>query len=152
MPCLSGNFNPAVGIILQVAILPQSQLAILQSQPAPVTAPNITMFAALVDTGASVTCISANVVQQLGLQPAGKTSMSGSTGAQTVDQYAFLVGFIFGAQQAPSGAISGHLNVNLVQGCEFTNHGFGFDVLIGRDILCKGNLNMSFDGHYVLAF
>jgi Aspartyl protease len=151
MPCISGNYNPAVGIIVQIAILPQSQLSALQMTGQPVSPPNITMFAALLDTGASVTCISKNVVQKLGLQPSGKTSMSGSTGAQTVDQYAFLVGFIFGAQQAPTGAVSGQLSVNLVQGCEFTNHGFGFDVLIGRDILCKGTLNMSFDGHFVLA-
>jgi hypothetical protein len=151
MPCISGNYNPAVGIIVQVAILPQSQLSALQTSTPPASAPNITMFAALLDTGASVTCISKNVVQALGLQPSGKTSMSGSTGAQTVDQYAFLVGFIFGAQQAPTGTVSGQLSVNLVQGCEFTSHGFGFDVLIGRDILCKGTLNMSFDGHFIVA-
>jgi Aspartyl protease len=109
------------------------------------------MFAGLIDTGASVTCISANVIQHAGLQPSGKTSMSGSTGVKIVDQYTFLVGFLFG-QPGPSGAISGQMNVHMVQGCEFTNHGFGFDVLIGRDILCKGSLHMSFDGHYTLAF
>lgn len=154
MPCLSGNYNPAVGVILQVAILPQSHLALLQNSaggPAP-QIPNLTMFAALLDTGASVTCISKSAVQQVGLLPSGKTIMSGSTGASAVDQYTFLVGFLFNAQQAPSGAFSGQLNANLVQGCEFTNHGFGFDVLIGRDILCKGILTLSFDGHYSLAF
>jgi hypothetical protein len=151
MPCLSGNYNPAVGVIVQVAIFDQSQLAVLQVQP-PASPSNVTMFAALVDTGASVTCISANVVQKLGLLPSGKTSMSGSTGAAAVDQYTFLVGFIFSAQQGPTGLVSGQVNVHLVQGCEFTNHGFGFDVLIGRDILCKGSLHMSFDGHYTLAF
>ena len=151
MPCWSGNYNPAVGIIVQVAVLPQPQLSALHS-PAPGSpAPNFTMFAALIDTGASVTCISSNVVQQLALQPSGKTKMSGSTGAPTVDQYTFLVGFLFG-QQGPTGMISGPVNVHLVQGCEFINHGFGFDVLIGRDILCKGALHMSFDGHYTLAF
>jgi hypothetical protein len=151
MPCVAGNYNPAVGVLVQVAILPQSQLAALrvpqQSPPQ-----NLTMFTALVDTGASVTCISRNVVQTIGLQPSGKTSMSGSTGQNIVDQYTFLVGFLFGAQQAPTGAISGQLNAHLVQGCEFTSHGFGFDVLIGRDILCKGTLSLSFDGHYLLCF
>jgi hypothetical protein len=150
MPCVAGNYNPAVGVILQVAILPPSQLTAVRTQP---SAPhNLTMFAGLVDTGASVTCISNNVVQAIGLQPSGKTSMSGSTGQSTVDQYTFVVGFLFGAQQAPTGAISGQLYAHLVQGCEFTSHGFGFDVLIGRDILCKGTLSVSFDGHYVLSF
>jgi hypothetical protein len=110
------------------------------------------MFSALLDTGASVTCISKNVVQNLGLQPSGKTQMSGSTGANTVDQYAFVVGFMFGAQQTAAGTYSGQLNAHLVQGCEFVHHGFGFDVLIGRDILCKGSFTLTFDGHYALAF
>jgi hypothetical protein len=152
MPCLAGNYNPAVGVLLQVAILPQPQfetLHISQQQQSP---PNLTMFAALLDTGASITCISKNVVQTIGLQPSGKTSMSGSTGQSTVDQYTFVVGFMFAAQQSPTGAISGQLAAHLVQGCEFMSHGFGFDVLIGRDILCKGILSISFDGHYALSF
>jgi hypothetical protein len=77
--------------------------------------------------------------------------MSGSTGTSTVDQYTFGVGFIFSAQQMPTGAFNGQLSLHLVQGCEFTHHGFGFDVLIGRDILCKGAFSMSFDGHFILS-
>jgi hypothetical protein len=152
MPCLAGNYNPAVGVILQVAILPPSQLTAVRTQHQPSTPQNLTMFAGLLDTGASVTCISKNVVQTIGLQPSGKTNMSGSTGQGVVDQYTFVVGLLFGAQQAPTGAISGQLQAHLVQGCEFTSHGFGFDVLIGRDILCKGILSISFDGHYTLSF
>ncbi len=151
MPCMSGNYNPAVGIIVQVAIFDQSQLAVLQGQSPGAPPPNVTMFAALIDTGASVTCISANVVHQLNLVPSGKTSMSGSTGAAAVDQYTFLLAFLFAAQQNPTGTFSGQLNAHMVQGCEFTNHGCGFDILIGRDILCKGSLHLSFDGHYTLS-
>jgi hypothetical protein len=153
MPLVTGNYNPAAGVLLQVGILPQSQLSMIQTAvPAGSNPTNITMFSALLDTGASVTCISKNVVQKLGLQPSGKTQMSGSTGANTVDQYAFVVGFMFGIQQTATGAYSGQLNAHLVQGCEFVHHGFGFDVLIGRDILCKGSFTLTFDGHYALAF
>jgi hypothetical protein len=151
MPCVAGNYNPAVGVILQAAILPPSQLSSFQASP-PQTPPNLLMFAALLDTGASVTCISTKVIQTLGLQPSGKTTMSGSTGQNTVDQYTFIVGFLFGAQQNPTGTVSGEMNIHLVQGCEFMSHGFGFDVLIGRDILCKGTFSLSFDGHYLLSF
>lgn len=157
MPCLAGNYSPAVGILVQVAILRQHEIAALQPSSkttAPGAAPdlNLTMFAGLVDTGASTTCISKNVADAIGLAPSGKTTMSGSTGHDTVNQYTFVVGFVFGAKQVPSGAFLGDLNLHLVQGCEFTSHGFGFDVLIGRDILCKGSLSMSFDGHYLLCF
>jgi hypothetical protein len=150
MPSLAGNYNPAVGVILQVAIFDPAQVAAIGTQQAAQNA-NLTLFAALLDTGASVTCISNNVVQKLGLQPSGKTRMSGSTGTSTVDQFTFGVGFVFGAQQSPTGAFSGHLHLHMVQGCEFTHHGFGFDVLVGRDILCKGVFSMSFDGHFILS-
>ena len=154
MPSLAGNYNPAVGVILQVAIFDPTQIASFSAalpQQGAQNIPNLMLFAALLDTGASVTCISNNVVQKLGLQPSGKTSMSGSTGARTVDQYTFGVGLIFGAQQTATGAFNGQLNLHMVQGCEFTHHGFGFDVLIGRDILCKGCFSMSFDGHFILS-
>src|ERR1700739_4532614 len=98
MPCLAGNYNPAVGVILQVGILPPSQLGAFQGpQQQGVQPPQLSMFAGLLDTGASVTCVSRNVVQSLALHPSGMTNMSGSTGQSTVDQYTFLVGFIFGA-------------------------------------------------------
>jgi hypothetical protein len=155
MPSLAGNYNPAVGVILQVAIFDPAQVASFTSpskqSPQPQNLQNLTLFAALLDSGASVTCISNNVVQKLGLQPSGKTNMSGSTGASTVDQYTFGVGLVFGATQAPTGAFTGQLNLHMVQGCEFTHHGFGFDVLVGRDILCKGAFSMSFDGHFILS-
>jgi hypothetical protein len=69
-----------------------------------------------------------------------------------VPSFTFVVGFLFGAQQAPTGAVSDQLNAHLVQGREFTNHGFGFDVLIGRDNDCKGALSLSFNGNYMLSF
>jgi hypothetical protein len=155
MPLVAGNYNPAAGVLVNVGILPQSQFSALQTKStgsSPTNPANITAFPALLDTGASVTCISDKVIKTLGLQPSGKTTMSGSTGQSAVDQYAFVVAFMFGLQQTPTGAFSGEINAHLVQGCEFMSHGFGFDVLIGRDILCKGSFTLTFDGHYVLAF
>lgn len=56
------------------------------------------------------------------------------------------------SQLAPIGAVSDQFYAHLVQGCEFTSHGFGFDVLIGRDIVRKGVLSLSSDGNYMLSF
>src|SRR5262245_18141674 len=67
MPCIAGNYSPAVGVLLQVAILPP-QLTAIRTQQQPSSPQNLIMFAGLVDTGASVTCISKNVVQTVGLQ------------------------------------------------------------------------------------
>ncbi|MFL6797334.1 MAG: aspartyl protease family protein [Xanthobacteraceae bacterium] len=95
------------------------------------------MFAALLDTGASVTCVSTNVIQALNLHPSGKTTMSGSTGQTTVDQYTFAVAFLFDPQQTPTGQFSGQVQAHFVQGCEFTHHGFGFDILMAATSCAK---------------
>ncbi len=58
----------------------------------------------------------------------------------------------FGRDPDLGGTVSGNLNMRLVQGSEFTNHGFGFDVLLGRDVICKGGPSLTFDGHWHLAF
>lgn len=149
MPLVSGNYDPAVGIIIQVAVLTPADLMQIQEGQQP---EQMNMAMGLVDTGASITCISRATAESVGLVPSGKTTMNGSTGQSAVDQYTFGVGFLFGAQQNPTGTVSGQLNLHLVQGCEFVNHGFGFDLLIGRDIICKGGLGMTFDGHFHLAF
>jgi len=156
MPCLSGNYDRAAGILVNVGILPHQQFAAIQ-QAGLAASPQtplgqLPIFTGLLDTGASVTCISDKVIKAVGLQPSGKTMMSGSTGQSSVDQYSFCVVFMFGLQQTPTGQFTGQVNVRLVQGCEFTSHGFGFDVLIGRDILCQGALMLSFDGHYTISF
>ncbi|MCH8238631.1 MAG: aspartyl protease family protein [Proteobacteria bacterium] len=153
MPSLAGNYNPAAGVLIQVSILPPEQ-AIQAANPQQNSTDSIKdfkVYMALIDTGASCTCISAKVVNDVGLKPTGKTKMSGSTGADEVDQFTFSVGFMFGAQQLPSGKISGALHIHLVNGCKFEDHGFGFDVLLGRDIICKGSFSMSFDGHFILS-
>lgn len=152
MPCLSGNYNPAVGVLVQVPVLDISQLQAVQHGGGATAQSSLALFMAMLDTGASCTCISNNVIKALGLAPSGKTTMSGSTGQTVVDQYTFILGFLFGAQQTATGGVSGTLQSHVIQGCEFKNHGFGFDVLVGRDILCRGVLNMSFDGHFTLSF
>ena len=74
MPCLSGNYDPAAGILLQVGILPVSDLAALQAGQITPQNPlqTLSMFMGLVDTGASVTCISSNVVKTLAYSQVAK--------------------------------------------------------------------------------
>jgi hypothetical protein len=157
MPLLSGNYNPIAGPLIQVAILPP-QFGLVAPQgpgaiPAPQEAPtDVKFYMGLIDTGASCTCITQKIVQDVGLQPIGKSPMSGATGLKDVDQYLFAVGFMLNARPEPTGTISGNLTLMQVHGCEFSDHAFGFDVLIGRDIICKGSFTLSFDGHWLLAF
>jgi len=66
--------------------------------------------------------------------------------------YQFSVGFVIGARQGPSGTVSGQLSWMPVNGTEFNNTNCGFDVLLGRDIICRGSFSMTFDGHFSLFF
>lgn len=81
--------------------------------------PTLHMFQALIDTGASSTCISSDVVSRVGLVPTGKTMMSGVTGQKPVDQYSFSLGFLLSPTAHPDGSLSGPIIVRSVQGLEF---------------------------------
>jgi predicted aspartyl protease len=132
MPCLSGKFDPAIGPIINIGVL-------LANTATP-TISQLPLFPALIDTGASVTCISPTVVQALNLVPIGKRPMVSATHSIPVNQY--LVDLIF-----PFGKTGFIMAAKQVM--EFVAAGnTPFQILIGRDIICLGSLTMSFDGHF----
>jgi hypothetical protein len=95
--------------------------------------PNLIQIRALVDTGASSTCVDPSVLQTLALAPTGQATVNTpSTGNQphTADQYdaSFIVPGS-GATQAPL------VVPNLPVICAELLQSQGFHALIGRDIL-----------------
>lgn len=93
---------------------------------------------ALWDTGASVTCISSNVVATLGLTPTGKKNIKTPSGSSIVNTY--LVSVI-------------NVNISDVEVSESKIDEQGFDVLIGMDIITKGDFAVSnFNGTTVFTF
>ena len=157
MPCIAGTYNPAVGPLVQLAIIKPSA-EILSGTPdlqlVPITGAlrSPTFYNALIDTGATVTCISPRIVQEVGLQPTGKSMMTGSTGSSAVNTYQFGVGFLTNPRQTPTGQVAGILDVRIVDGLEFAVQGAAFDILLGRDIICAGQFSLSFDGHMLLSW
>lgn len=149
MPCISGSYNPAVGPLIQVAIL-DAATAMNPGADGDKN-PKLDIFKALIDTGATSTCISGRVVSATGLAPSGKTLMTGATGVSYVDQFTFGVGFLLSPEQQPTGETMADVAIRRVQGCLFHNGGFAFDVLLGRDIICGGSFTLSFDGHFILS-
>jgi hypothetical protein len=109
------------------------------------------MFEGLFDTGASTTCISARVVNDVALNPTGIIEMMGTTGRKTVNEYFFGLGFVVGEVPQTTGFVSSQVEWTPVRGSFFEGSGSGFDVLIGRDILCQGVFTMSFDGHVTFS-
>jgi predicted aspartyl protease len=149
MPSISITYNPSVGPLIQVAIWAPNYRP---AQPSSASPLQMNMYAALVDTGASCTCISQKVIQDIGLNPIGKQQVGHAQGISAANSYQFQVVFAFPQSQGPTGTIQANLMAHLVMGVEFLPQpGSTFDVLLGRDVICKGNFSMSFDGHAILS-
>ena len=89
------------------------------------------------------------------MSPLGKLLMGGSTGSAPTNYYEFAVGLQIGVTTAASpGRTPADFQFQMIeQGAEFPgNSERGYDVLLGRDILCKGIFSLSFDGHFILSF
>ena len=140
MPCISGTYDAKMGLILQVGLLPGG--AIEASESKGQTQHTATSAQALIDTGASRTGISRQLVTQLTLQPHGKISLQGATGSTAVNTYHVDLVLRFSLQVI----VVRNLNV-----CEFDQGKAPYHVLIGRDIICEGVLTLDFDGHFTFC-
>lgn len=138
MPCLSGSFNTNTGPLINVGVLQPGALTPAGGPIAPVTT-----FPALIDTGASATCISPNVAQTVGLQPIGMRPITSATHSVPVNVYLVDLLLPFG---------NAGLVVSATQVMEFAPAGGSpFQILLGRDILCRGTFTLSFDGHFTFS-
>jgi hypothetical protein len=150
MPCLSARYDVNIGPLINIGILPPGGLAAatasaatsaataaIAAPPTPTTARS---FPALLDTGATGTCISPAVATSLGLTPIGMRPMISAT--HSVPKNVYLVDLVL-----PFGAASVGLANSQVMEFE-PAAGSVFQVLVGRDILGKGVLNVGFDGHF----
>ena len=100
------------------------------------------VFSGLVDTVADVTCISDKVSTVLDLQPTGRVQMVGATGAGDVNQYLVDLLLQFGTQ---------HIGIPDHRAASFGSGSPNYDVLIGRDIICKGVFTMDFAGRFTFS-
>jgi hypothetical protein len=113
--------------------------------------PDPIQISAIIDTGASGTCIESSVLKKLHLTPTGSTQMSTpSTGGKTVDIDLYDVSIII--PPGKDGDLPFSLGTLPVM-CVADNSFPGYKALIGRDILrhCIFNYNGSIN-LYSLAF
>lgn len=136
--------GPLLNAVVEVS---EARAELLRSLGQPI--PRRVTVKALVDTGASGTCVDPVVLQQLGVDSKGKTQvLTPSTGANhiTVDEYDVSLSVYKTANEVPCkindlAVIESELNVQ------------GFQVLIGRDFLAKCILHYNGQGrHYTIAF
>lgn len=91
--------------------------------------PDLAPFVALVDTGASCTCLDPSILAPLRLMPTGTASISTpSTGATPHETYQYDVSIYI-----PS--VGGHLSFKTIPVIESDLKSQGIDGLLGRDIL-----------------
>lgn len=144
MPAVSGDYDPDVGILLQVVILTGG--VVQATQRAEDVGNDLAVSGAqalgLVDTGASKTSISPRLASSLGLKPSGKTLVQGVTGAMQVNSYAVDLMLGFGAHSAV---------IENLEVCELDLGQARFNMLIGRDVLCRGVLTMDFARRFTFS-
>lgn len=149
MPCLSGSFQYPAGIIVPVVVLPIG----IGGDGSIISGQVLRNFRALLDTGATQTCITTKVVQDVGLTPKGRRPMLSASHTVTVNTYLFSIGFPMGVAPDPRGTVSGNMFIfHAIDGMEFNAGGSTFDVLLGMDVLSRGSFKIDFDGHFSFCF
>jgi len=129
------------GPVIPVVIAPDQAFAVAL-QTAGKTIPQSVTGLALVDTGATTTCIDATVAQQMGLAPSGTAKLS-SASHQVTDCLTYPVQLLFPAWNLA-------LQAPKAMGVTIANQ--GIIVLVGRDLLqnCVFVYNGA-DGSFTLA-
>ena len=140
MPCLSGEYKPDIGVLLQVGIFPPGTARATNAENT--DAVHVAGVFALADTGASRTSISTKLATDMGLQSAGRMAIQGATGEREVDCHFVDLVLGFGSQSI----VIGNLEV-----FEIDPVNAPFDVLVGRDILCRGVFTMDFSGRFTFS-
>ena len=151
MSCLHGRFNadnpgylgPLLVTIGVSRSFPDSAPDSAKDEPS--------QFMALIDTGASHTSISPKVVEKVGLSCISMIPMVSATdsGGTLSPVYIVDLYIYFGPD---SRTIFRGIQVTEFSGSNSTKDSDStFDILLGRDILCKGVFTLSFDGHFTFS-
>lgn len=149
MPFFSGSFEWDSGLVWPAVGFAAGDEPLREDDPND----RLQLHAALVDTGASATCITRSVADALALQPIGKIDMHTAGGLVSVNTYDVHVALLIGHGKNPDGSVAGEFAVlNNVRALEFDAGDASYQALIGRDILRLGVLTQSPDGHFSFAF
>ena len=129
MPHFTITLTQQAPIVVMLVGVSAARQQALTAAGQPLPAPQ--NIRAMIDTGASHTCIDPMVFTALGLQPTGSTPMlTPSTGPTPIDADTYDVSILI-----PNGAQQGLLIPNMAVSASELFVAQGFHALIGRDIL-----------------
>ncbi len=155
MPCIWGQHNGAQ-LFCQVAVLLPNNTPLPHGGVLPV----VKTARALIDTGATTTCITSALATHLNLAPVGKINVQGVSGVVAHNSYLFQIGFPFltsvggvlpvGLPAQASGQV--HVLGKLIHGFEFNAGSAAFEVLLGMDVLATGSLVVQGNDTFSFSF
>jgi hypothetical protein len=106
-------------------------------------------FTALVDTGATRTAISQNVIDKVGLQPRGQIEVGNVKRTEPHETFMFFVGVWPESEDGSPSAVFGIGDEIL--GIDGGDSRY-YDVLLGMDIVRRGSFILRLDGTFELGF
>lgn len=140
MSVIRGAFDPSLGIVVRVGIAQPYFVASRSMGPIP----HIEWVDALLDTGASNTSIKARVADRLDLSPLGRRQTHSIHGLQSTNWYLGDIWLRFddspGGQRVAS-------EIQLVE----LDRNARVEALIGRDVLCRCDFQMTKAHEFVLS-
>lgn len=148
MPCLTRLFDPAIGPVINLGFAKPGSL----KNAAPGKQPEVHLFAALIDTGADITCISPQIVKNVGLRVTGKRQMATGSGVGPANSYVVDLALPFGdpktgADSTTQTAISESMPV-----IEFQPTSPHYQALLGRDIITEALFSMTgYDKRFIIC-
>lgn len=141
MPAQSRTFDPQIGPLLKTIIAHPGRIRLLANETEQETL-ELNSYEFLIDTGADTTCISKEIVDSLGLSPLGKVPMITPNGLSDANTYLVDITISFG---------SINFTCEGQRVIEYNGSTKNYNGLIGRDIICQGVFNISFDKRYIFA-
>lgn len=136
MPCISRAFNPDIGPLIRVGIGPPGTMKKLVAGGQPLAPPMIEM---LVDTGAAITSVSPEIMNEANIRVLGQRDMGSSSGGGMVNTYAVDLLLPVSESDDDNGSGRGYV-VDNWEIVDFLDEQAPFKGLLGRDVLSRGLL------------
>ena len=130
MPSMSFQYDPAIGPIIHILFTQAGALVTPTGQAAGADF--------LIDTGASITCISPEIVQRTGLRSLGKQTVGVASGVASLNTYLVDLLIPFGDPKRAQGSNLQTFPVPNIQVMEYLGDTSRYQGLPGRDIIDRG--------------
>lgn len=141
MPSISFQYEPAVGPIIHILF---TQAGALSSQVERTSGADL-----LIDTGASITCISPELAKRIGLRSLGKEPVIVASGTASLNTY--LVDMLIPFTE-PARTQGQTFPVENIQVMEYLGNTSRYQGLLGRDIIDRGIFMLAgWDGKYYFS-